>query len=132
MIEATSPFPLENSPGWIGVDLDGTLAYYEGFQGYEHIGEPIPAMIERVLTWLDAGKDVRIFTARADGGPLAIDAINEWCLRYIGRFLPVTNQKDMHMRELWDDRCIQILPNTGQRADGEEDGTVAAIIGRYS
>lgn len=34
--------------GWIGVDLDGTLAHYEGWKGVEHIGEPIPAMVERI------------------------------------------------------------------------------------
>jgi hypothetical protein len=27
--------------GWIGVDLDGTLAHYDGWKGIDHIGEPI-------------------------------------------------------------------------------------------
>lgn len=26
--------------GWIGVDLDGTLAEYHGWKGAEHIGQP--------------------------------------------------------------------------------------------
>ena len=30
--------------GWIGVDLDGTLAFYDMWRGMEHIGKPIPAM----------------------------------------------------------------------------------------
>ena len=47
------------SGGWIGVDLDGTLAYYDYWRGPEHIGEPIPAMLERVQRWLAEGKDVR-------------------------------------------------------------------------
>ena len=34
--------------GWIGVDLDGTLAEYHGWKGSEHIGPPIPLMVERV------------------------------------------------------------------------------------
>ena len=38
--------------GWIGVDLDGTLAHYEGWQGETHIGAPISAMVERVKRWL--------------------------------------------------------------------------------
>ena len=32
----------------IAVDLDGTLAKYEGFHGMEHIGEPVPGMLRRV------------------------------------------------------------------------------------
>ena len=52
------------SEGWIGVDLDGTLAEYLGWQGMGHIGEPIAPMVERVKAWLAEGKDVRIFTAR--------------------------------------------------------------------
>lgn len=38
--------------GWIGVDLDGTLAVYKGWNGPEHIGEPIPIMIDRVKLWI--------------------------------------------------------------------------------
>lgn len=40
------------SEGWIGVDLDGTLAEYLGWQGMGHIGEPIAPMVERVKAWL--------------------------------------------------------------------------------
>ena len=31
-------------------DLDGTLAEYNGWVSEEHIGDPIPAMVERVKT----------------------------------------------------------------------------------
>jgi hypothetical protein len=48
---------------WIGVDLDGTLAHYDGWDGWNVIGPPIPLMLERVKLWLDQGKDVRIITA---------------------------------------------------------------------
>ena len=37
---------------WIGVDLDGTLAEWDGWKGHEHIGPPIPAMLERVKRWI--------------------------------------------------------------------------------
>lgn len=50
--------------GWIGVDLDGTLAEYDGWKGPSHIGKPIEPMVARVKEWLKEGKDVRIFTAR--------------------------------------------------------------------
>jgi hypothetical protein len=102
---------------WIGVDLDGTLAKYEKFIAPDHIGEPIPAMVERVKAWLKEGKDVKIFTARV-ADPVAFNiartAILEWCYKHIGQILEVTATKDYGMVELWDDRCIQVIPDTGQ------------------
>lgn len=111
--------------GWIGVDLDGTLAEYHGWVGATHIGKPIPKMVERVKQWLAAGQDVRIFTARVNGespgraeevGPIFV-AISDWCLEHLGTRLPITYKKDFGMIELWDDRCVQVIPNTGERAD---------------
>lgn len=110
--------------GWIGVDLDGTLAQYDGWQGVEHVGAPVPAMLARVKEWLRLGGDVRIFTARASvrsDAAQAIAAIEKWCLQHIGVILPITNCKDYGMVELWDDRAVQVIKNTGQRADGKED-----------
>jgi len=113
------------SAGWIGVDLDGTLARYDGWKGVEHIGEPVPAMLARVKRWLAEGKDVRIFTARVAGHRQGLAAeetrryIDEWCLKHLGQTLPVTNIKDFGMIELWDDRAVQVRMNTGERADGQ-------------
>lgn len=108
--------------GWIGVDLDGTLAHYTTWIGPDHIGEPIPAMVNRVLDWCNAGKNVRIFTARVaedhDGHMARV--IKRWCKKHLGRILPVTNKKDYGMIELWDDRCVQVEINTGRRMDGAE------------
>jgi hypothetical protein len=107
--------------GWIAVDLDGTLADYSEWKGPEHIGAPIPLMVERVKAWLAQGVDVRIFTARIahdeDGSVAAI--IERWCEEHLGVKLAITNQKDYGMVELWDDRCVQVVPNTGRRADQE-------------
>lgn len=103
--------------GWIGVDLDGTLAFYDKWRGPEHIGAPLVPMLTRVLNWLADGEDVRIFTARvAVEDPeraLIVRAIEEWCKRHIGVVLPVTNIKDFGMRELWDDRAFGVVANTG-------------------
>ena len=106
--------------GWIGVDLDGTLAEYNGWKGPDNIGATIKPMLTRVLHWLESGREVRIFTARACV-PEQIGPVKDWCLRHIGVELPVTNEKDFGMIELWDDRCVQVVPNTGMRADGKAD-----------
>lgn len=114
--------------GWIGVDLDGTLARYGGWVDEHHIGEPMPLMVERVKAWLANGIEVRIFTARvamAEGNRATstVEAITEsiqrWCREHIGQTLDVTCSKDYGMVELWDDRCVQVISNTGRRADGK-------------
>ena len=120
---------MSNNNGWIGVDLDGTLAQYSGWTGDPfQIGEPVPKMVERVKQWLREGKQVWIFTARTS--PEAVEfndilaqdivqAISVWCLKHIGQALPVTYKKNPSMIELWDDRAVQVIPNTGERADGQ-------------
>lgn len=106
--------------GWIGVDLDGTLAHYEGWQGIEHIGEPIPAMIARVRSWLASGIEVRIVTARAfnpngsnPSESAATDIVKDWLEAQGLPRLVVTCVKDYSMLELWDDRAVQVEINTG-------------------
>ena len=116
------------SDGWIGVDLDGTLAHYNGWKGIEHIGEPVPAMLGRVLRWIELGVPVKIFTARvwSDGSVtrerdvyLATKYIHDWCLKNIGVALPVTCQKDFGMVALWDDRAVRVGMKTGKPCCGE-------------
>ena len=102
---------------WIGVDLDGTLAYYDGWKGEHHIGEPIPAMLTRVQQWILQGREVRIFTARLSNPEpqRSLQYIQAWCHQHLGIVLPVTNVKDFGMVELWDDRCVRVLTNKGVR-----------------
>lgn len=112
---------------WIGVDLDGTLARHERWVGELYIGDPIPAMVERVKEWLSRGWTVKILTARVCSNPglrkepitLVRGAIMEWTKKHIGAVLEVTCEKDYAMVELWDDRAVQVIPNTGMRADGQ-------------
>ena len=110
--------------GWIGVDLDGTLAEYGGWQGADHIGKPIPLMVNRVKQWIREDREVRIMTARVAPmnceGPETIKAIDDWVRRHIGMSLPITHEKDFGMIELWDDRVVQVIVNTGRRADGKD------------
>lgn len=99
--------------GWIGVDLDGTLAKYGGWQGPLNIGEPIPAMLDRIKQWVAEGVEVRIFTARACI-PEQIVPIQEWLVSHGLPSLQVTNIKDFSMIALWDDRAVQVEMNTGR------------------
>lgn len=105
--------------GWIGVDLDGTLARYDGWEhNHNQIGEPIQPMLRRVIGWLSNHQDVRIFTARASAsGSDYVEQtrlIEEWCLKHIGKALPITCKKDFGMIELWDDRAVSVEMNTGR------------------
>lgn len=104
--------------GWIGVDLDGTLAEYAGWKGPDHIGTPIPAMLVRVQAWIRDGFTVKVFTARACV-PEQVQPVKEWLARHGLADLEVTNVKDFGMVELWDDRCVRVRTNTGQRCCGE-------------
>lgn len=114
-----------SNKGWIGVDLDGTLAIYDGWKGALEIGEPIKPMVERVKQWVKEGKNVKIFTARVTEGPShnkdgtvnnteeVRKAIEDWCNINLGFILPITNLKDFDMIQLWDDRAVQVIPNLG-------------------
>jgi len=104
-----------NEGGWIGVDLDGTLAHGGEWKGEEHVGKAIPEMVKKVKAALKAGKTVKIFTARAsDLSAKGKKAIEDFCEKEIGEVLEITNEKDPNMVELWDDRAKQVEKNTGE------------------
>lgn len=105
--------------GWIGVDLDGTLAEYHGWKGIEHIGSPIPPMVDLVKRFRINGRTVKIFTARCfdhfgRANEEAIKAVEAWCVEHLGEVLPITCIKDFGMIELYDDRAVQVEINTGR------------------
>lgn len=102
----------DESKLWIGVDLDGTLARDDGWKGIEHIGEPIQPMVDKIKRWRKAGKTVKIFTARAEE-PKAIPYIKTWLTGLGFGDLEITNIKDMHMDELWDDKAKRVKKNHG-------------------
>lgn len=105
--------------GWVGVDLDGTLAIYNGWKGANHIGEPIEPMVQIVKQLIASGATVKIFTARVCSAQpeeeinAAKEAIAEWTLKHIGKALEATAEKDWNMIEYYDDRAIKVLYNTG-------------------
>ena len=105
--------------GWVGVDLDGTLARYDGWKGPRHIGEPIIPMVNKVKQLIATGITVKIFTARVCSAQpeeelaVAKQAIAEWTKTYIGRELEATAEKDWNMIEYYDDRAVRVTYNSG-------------------
>ena len=107
--------------GWIGVDLDGTLAEYHPGQQMvlkAQIGPPIMPMVNRIKRWIAEGQEVRILTARASGDEYLanrnIAAIEAWTKQHIGVALVVTAEKDYELVQLWDDKAVAVEPNTGR------------------
>lgn len=106
----------------IYIDFDGVLAEHTTWKGFDHIGHPIPAMLEKVKTWLAVGDEVVIFTARVSNfnvhGVQKFDVeaitktIQDWTERHLGRRLKVTATKGP-----WDyccdDSIEQVVRNTG-------------------
>lgn len=107
--------------GWIGFDLDGTLAVYDEWEGIDHIGEPVKPMVDLIKKLHDEGKIVKILTARVAprenpellGGCDAKFFITRWCERNLGFVPEITHEKDHLMLELYDDRVKQVIPNKG-------------------
>ena len=108
--------------GWIGFDLDGTLAHHEGYKGRLHIGAPIRPMLWLVQALLKEGAKIKIVTARV-APPEFCDGIHndevratieDWCEKHIGQELEITCMKDKDMYCLVDDRVIQVEKNTGR------------------
>lgn len=104
----------------IAVDLDGTLAHYDGWKGEDHIGEPVPEMVAHVKKALAEGATIIIFTARVCEcfGLYRVNKarvlIQEWCEKHLGQKFLVTAEKSPTISEFWDDRARQVIPNTGE------------------
>lgn len=128
-------FTEHGAQGWVGVDLDATLAVDNGWRGELIIGPPIPHMVKRVKHLLEAGIEVRIFTARHCGSkhPHRVKmAIKKWCLEHIGVALEVTNKKDQFLAHIIDDRALPVIFNKGiVIEDLGEHALAVAKLGNY-
>ena len=113
-----------NHDKWIGVDLDGTLAvsFHDHQKVVARIGKPIAPMVERIKQWLRRGIDVRIVTARVcsryPDRETERAEIKTWLKEHVGRPLIITAEKDYAMIELWDDRAVRVVTDTGERCCG--------------
>lgn len=84
-------------------------------------------MALRVRNWLAEGRTVKIFTARVSDNAgkrtvpveLVRRVIQDYTENHFGVRLEVVCEKDFAMVELWDDRAVQVIPNTGERVDGK-------------
>jgi len=108
-----------NIEEWVGFDLDGTLATYDRWRGDDHIGKPVELMVRRLLHYIEKGYRCKIFTARVaplEGRDTArvTRIIQDWCEAHIGHRLEVTCIKDQGLLQHFDDRCIQVVKNTGK------------------
>ena len=115
MTETALP-PLKTKGPWVGFDLDGTLAEHGKYKGPEHIGTMIQRMKEILLECLRQRFRVKIMTARmshADTRDEARTIIQDWLEANGLPRLEVTCKKDYKMIRLYDDRAIQVIPNTG-------------------
>jgi hypothetical protein len=112
----------------IGVDLDGTLAEYDTWKGFAHIGKPVPRMVTKVKRALAKGYKVYIFTARASEVE-SLPYIEDWCLKHLGVVLPITAVKLYTFDEYWDDRAVGIEKNTGQADDPYVSDTIWRSLG---
>jgi hypothetical protein len=104
--------PRYRRAGWIGVDLDGTLAESVRDKHDLVIGPAVPLMLRRVRHWISSGRQVKIFTARA-ADPRQKRVIHSWCEMHGLPALEITDRKDYGMIALWDDRAVGVLSNLG-------------------
>lgn len=100
----------------IAVDLDGTLAHYDGWKGIEHIGPVIPEVANAMKRAQKEGADVWIFTARVSDPSDAEQAgkyVRDWLIKNNFKFEGITAVKHKFFSEFWDDRAIQVIKNEG-------------------
>lgn len=102
----------------IAVDLDGTLAEYNGWKGIDHIGKPIEKMVKKVVDAHNDGTTIYIFTARIADERGArknkiLHYIEDWLLKHDIPFDEITCIKHKVIREFWDDRAVCVVPNSG-------------------
>lgn len=103
----------------IALDFDGTLAYYDKWEGqYNKVGAPIPKMLANVKEWLARGYKVTIFTARLSHGikeAAESEAAIKQFLKDAGLpELPITAVKMHFFTHLIDDKAYHVPKNSGE------------------
>jgi hydroxymethylpyrimidine pyrophosphatase-like HAD family hydrolase len=97
----------------IACDLDGTLAKHQpGKFDKDKIGDPVPAMVDKVRRAIASGHEVRIFTARATD-KANIPPIKKWLKKHDLPALEITCNKCPEITDFWDDRARRVKRNVG-------------------
>jgi arsenate reductase-like glutaredoxin family protein len=99
--------------GFIGFDLDGTLAEYHGWSSTGEIGKPIKKYISLLKNLIAKNFNVKIFTARVCQDDSQVAIIEKWLEENGLPRLEITAVKDYRMSYIVDDRAIQVVRNTG-------------------
>lgn len=106
-----------HSKKWLAVDLDGTLAHYDGWKGIGNIGAPVKSIADALRIRREDGWGVAIFTARVSDPAereAAEEAIWEWLDHHGIEVDGITCIKHKHFIEFWDDRALSVVKNTGE------------------
>lgn len=125
-----------NNKKYIAFDLDGTLARHEPRESTDHVGEPIPSMVELARSYLLSGRHVRVITARVapvyDDAAEQVTLVKEWLAKHVTHDMPYEIQVQAHkcgrMELLYDDRAIQVVRNTGERPAEELEDAYSQIF----
>lgn len=110
-----NPFRQEEKPKKLVyfIGLHRTLAFYNPWGSIDDIGEPVPDMKKRVLSWIKEGVTIKIFTARACDQK-AIKYIRKWLI--INGFpadLAITNILSDDYDMIFDSKSREVIFNTG-------------------
>lgn len=114
-----------NEESYAAFDLDATLAeYLKEHSGNTPIGQVVAPMYQKILWYLLQGIKCKLFTARA-GFLSEVPKIEAWLQENDKQYpglaeLEITNVKSHKMLVLYDDRAVQIMPNTGMMIGSEK------------
>lgn len=99
------PQPLRDKLIWVGVDLDGTLAYplWTPDNPTSDIGDPIPESIKKVQELVDNGYKVIVHTSRPWTD---YQAIEQWLVHYGIPFKEIQCGKPLYAAYV-DDRAVR-------------------------
>ena len=124
------------------LDIDGVLARYDSWQGYDHIGDPLPGAREFARDLAEIA-DIVIFSSRCsqDGGgeyePTVLTPgqlrikIIEWLEKHKIPFSDVyMGQGKPRVAAFIDDRAVPCRPQHNTEAFGETIKSVKKLLGR--
>lgn len=102
------------------VDLDGVLAKYDGWQGVDHIGDPLPDAV-RLTQELSKFADVVIFTTRCnpevnkpEHTSLLVSRVRRWLDKHGFEYADIYCGIGKPIASAYiDDRAIQYRPQDG-------------------